>query len=71
MFEEINKLQDELISIVTTVTKTGIVRFDTPDKNMIKDRYTSLLLANKAAKDYVSSLESDLPKAPLASGFWL
>lgn len=71
VFEEINKLQDELISIVTTVTKTGIVRFDTPDKNMIKDRYTSLLLANKAAKDYVSSLESDLPKAPLASGFWL
>ncbi len=45
----------ELESIVLTVTKTGILHFDTPNPHMRKDRYSALLIAHKIAHDYLIS----------------
>lgn len=48
------KMIDELQSVTVTATKTGVLHFDVP-KGKRKDRYSSLLLAHKAAYDFISS----------------
>lgn len=55
---EIEKLKDELATIVVTQTPTGVRRWDTPDHKvpgskagrLRKDRYSALLLANMGAR---------------------
>lgn len=59
IFEEMNKMQEELLNIITKTTSTGVIQFDTPSKRMHKDRYTALMLANKAAKDFNSLEETE------------
>jgi hypothetical protein len=57
---EIEELKDELSSIIVTETQTGKQHFDTPETvaksgkkgKMKKDRYSSLLMANKIARDF-------------------
>lgn len=68
---EVNELESELRAIETTSTPTGVLHFDTPSKRMIKDRYTALLLANKAAKDYVEAVGQVRRERELAWGFWM
>ena len=70
IFAEMVKLEDELIAIQATVKQSGVLHFDTPSKRMIKDRYTALLLANKAAKDYLQ-INQKPGSQKLATGFWL
>jgi len=58
IFDEIEELKDELISIVVTITPSGRESWDTPDIKQAngkkgkakKDRYSALLLANMAAR---------------------
>jgi hypothetical protein len=71
IYEQVTKLEEELRAIETTTTPSGVLHFDTPSKHMIKDRYTSLLLANKAAKDYLQENAADKSEQELATGFWL
>lgn len=71
-YQEFKKLEEELISIITTVRPSGIIHFDTPSKSAIKDRYTAMLLANKAARDYIRLKSVPVEKKqPLAVGFWV
>ncbi len=46
-------LLKEMESIELSVTKTGVLHFDTPNPHMRKDRYTSILLAHKIAYDFL------------------
>ena len=48
------KMLDELQSVIMTATKTGVLHFDTP-KGSRKDRYSALLLAHKAAYDFITA----------------
>lgn len=58
VFDEIELLKEELITIVLTSTPTGKEKFDTPEMKtengkkgrQRKDRYSALLLANMAAR---------------------
>lgn len=62
---EIEKLKDELASIVVTQTPTGKRHWDTPDHKqpgskvgrMRKDRYSALLLANMGARQLARNYE--------------
>lgn len=72
IFSEIIELEKELRSIVVTVKPSGVLNFDTPSKRMIKDRYTALLLANKAAKDVAREREEkNVAGKQLAWGRWV
>lgn len=71
VFEEIEELKNELISIVITITPSGRERWDTPEIKMAhgtkgrarKDRYSALLLANKAARDLMPHAFSQLDRS--------
>jgi len=58
-YEQIVTLKSQLLSIVVTQTATGILHFDTPNKNMRKDLYSSLILAAHGARQIERELESD------------
>jgi len=70
VYAEIVQLEEELRNIVATVKPSGVLHFDTPNKNQIKDRYTSLMLAVKAAKDYQAEQDQKVKPTELAWGFW-
>lgn len=70
LYEEVDALKSELISIVISPLKNGFFNFDTPTEKMKKDRYSAFLLACKAARDY-RGLEKTTPKQELAGGFWI
>ena len=59
IFEEMKSMEKEIVSIITKTTSTGVIQFDTPSKRMQKDRYTALMLANKAARDFNSLEEKE------------
>lgn len=61
------KMIDELQSIVMTSTPGGVLRFDTPNQHMRKDRYSSLLIAHKIMSDFVK--ESYAPRELVTGGF--
>lgn len=72
IYAEILALEKELTSIVMTVKPSGVLHFDTPTKRGIKDRYTALLLANKAARDLIREREEVAKTGlPLAWGTWV
>ena len=58
-YDQIVTLKSQLLSIVVTQTATGILHFDTPNKNMRKDLYSSLILAAHGARQIERELESD------------
>lgn len=68
-YQEMRFLEDELSSIVATPLKNGFLNFDTPSDKMRKDRYSALLLAAKAARDYLQTEPEEKPR--LVTGFWL
>lgn len=77
VFDEIEELKEELMTIVVTMTAaTNKERFDTPEKKLAngkkgrqrKDRYSSLLLANMAARAIVPS-EFDKLDRTASGGF--
>lgn len=69
---EIHALCEEMRNIIATPLKNNYFNFDTADpRRQQKDRYSALLLANKAARDYKRRNEGvDISyKAPV--GFWV
>lgn len=58
----------ELESIIVTMTKGGVLHFDTEKSSLRKDRYTALLIAHKIAIDFIK--EGFKPKE-LGMGGWL
>jgi hypothetical protein len=68
IFNEIEEMIKETMTIVTTPLTNGFMRFDTPKQRMKKDRYSGLLLACQGARE----LQRDLAGPPvpkLARGF--
>lgn len=72
---EIQELKDELSMIVMTQTSTGRERWDTPEvkvaagkKNRLrKDRYSSLLIANMSARNFI--IEKNIIEYGAIGGF--
>jgi len=58
-FDRINTLKSQMLSIIVTQTRTGVLHFDTPKKGQNKDLYSSLILAAYGVKDYEKALEED------------
>jgi len=58
-FDRLNTLKSQMLNIVVTQTRTGVLHFDTPKKGQNKDLYSSLILAAYGIKDYERSLEED------------
>lgn len=67
-FEEIEKMITEVMTIVPTPLKSGLLHFDTPKKRMKKDRYSALLLAAEGARDMQREIVGP-PQPRLATGF--
>jgi hypothetical protein len=68
IFDEIDKMVQETMTIVTTPLKNGFQHFDTPKQRMKKDRYSAFLLACQGARE----LQRDIAGPPvpkLARGF--
>jgi hypothetical protein len=66
LYLELEAMKEELCQIVTSQTTTGILHFGLPSnapRRARKDRYSSLLLAASAARDYFDKMENttDLP----------
>ena len=55
VFLEADALQFEMGNIVSKVSSSGNVLYDTPRHSLHKDRYSSLAMAN----DYISELEKE------------
>lgn len=68
MLAEYFKALREIESIIVTMTKSGVMHFDTEKASMHKDRYTSVLIAHKIVADYIR--EGFRPKE-LGYGGWL
>ena len=58
-YETINTLKSQMLNIIVTQTATGILHFDTPQKDQKKDLYSALLLAAHGAKMVEKELEGD------------
>ena len=58
-FERVNTLKSQMLNIVVTQTRTGVLHFDTPKKGQNKDLYSALILAAYGVKDYERALEED------------
>jgi len=52
IFNEIEEMVKEIISIEATPLKGGFMNFDTPTRSKKKDRFSAFLLASVAAKKY-------------------
>jgi hypothetical protein len=68
IFDEIEDMVTETMTIVPTPTKSGFLHFDTPKQKMKKDRYSAFLLACQGARE----LQRDWGGPPvkrLATGF--
>jgi hypothetical protein len=68
IFDEIEKMVSETMTIVPTPMKSGFLHFDTPKQKMKKDRYSAFLLACQGARE----LQKDWggpPVKKLARGF--
>jgi hypothetical protein len=68
IFDEIDAMIEETMTIVTTPLKNGFQHFDTPKQRMKKDRYSAFLLACQGARE----LQRDIAGPPvpkLARGF--
>jgi len=68
IFEEIEEMIQEIMTIVTTPLKNGFMHFDTPKQRMKKDRYSALLLAAQGAREIQREVVGP-PKKKLAKGF--
>lgn len=58
-FDRINTLKSQMLNIVVSQTRTGVLHFDTPKKGQNKDLYSSMILAAYGIKEYERSLEED------------
>ncbi|HLI46524.1 MAG TPA: hypothetical protein VKU94_04955 [Geobacterales bacterium] len=68
IFDEIEEMINETMTIVPTPMKSGFLHFDTPKQKMKKDRYSAFLLACQGARE----LQRDWggpPVKKLARGF--
>lgn len=68
IFQEIESMVEETMTIVTTPLSNGFMRFDTPKQRMKKDRYSGLLLACQGARELQKDIAGP-PIAKLAKGF--
>ncbi len=59
---------NQIVSIELTMTKGGVIKFDTPHQRTKKDLYTSVLIAHKILADYI---KSGFKPKELAIGGWL
>jgi len=67
-FERVKILKSQMLNIVVSQTRTGVLHFDTPRKGQNKDLYSSLILAAYGVKDYEHSLEEDTSPVLFNSG---
>jgi len=58
-YDRVNTLKSQMLNIVVTQTRTGLLHFDTPKKGQNKDLYSALILAAYGVKDYERALEED------------
>jgi hypothetical protein len=68
LYDEIDSMVQETMTIVTTPLKSGFQHFDTPKQRMKKDRYSAFLIACQGARE----LQRDITGPPvkrLAKGF--
>jgi hypothetical protein len=68
IFDEIEEMIKETMTIVTTPLKSGMMHFDTPKQRMKKDRYSSFILACQGARELQRDWGSE-PVKTLARGF--
>lgn len=65
--QEIEEMNNEFLNIVAAPLSRGFFHFDTPTKTQKKDRYSAVLMANYAAKEFENYL--GLNRNSLATGF--
>jgi hypothetical protein len=68
IFDEIEDMITETMTIVPTPLKSGFLHFDTPKQRMKKDRYSAFLLACQGARELQRDWGSE-PVKKLAKGF--
>lgn len=68
IFDEIDAMVTETMTIVTTPQKSGFMHFDTPKQRMKKDRYSAFILACQGARELQKDWGSP-PVKKLAKGF--
>jgi hypothetical protein len=68
IFDEIEDMIKEMMTIVPTPLKSGFLHFDTPKQKMKKDRYSAFLLACQGARELQRDWGSE-PVKSLARGF--
>lgn len=68
IFDEIDEMVKETMTIVTTPLKSGLSHFDTPKQRMKKDRYSAFLLACQGAREMQRDIAGP-PIKTLARGF--
>jgi hypothetical protein len=68
VYDEIDEMIKELMTIVTTPLKSGFLHFDTPKQRMKKDRYSAFLIGAEGARDMLRETVGP-PTSKLARGF--
>jgi hypothetical protein len=68
IFDEIEEMVAETMTIVPTPLKSGFLHFDTPKQRMKKDRYSAFLLACQGARELQRDWGSE-PTKKLSRGF--
>ena len=59
VYENIQKLKAQMLSIIVTQTASGLLHFDTPKKGQKKDLYSALILAGYGARMVEKELEEE------------
>ena len=59
LYENVNTLKSQMLSIIVTQTATGILHFDTPVKGQNKDLYSAIILAAHGAKMVEREMEGE------------
>jgi intein-encoded DNA endonuclease-like protein len=68
LYDNINKLKSQMLSIVVTQTGAGNLHFDTPKKNQNKDIYSAMILAAYGAREMEKEFEEDVTILHNSSG---
>lgn len=59
VFEKIQLMKSQMLSIIVTQTATGVLHFDTPKKGQNKDLYSAIILAAHGARMVEKELEDE------------
>ncbi len=59
VFDNVKVLKSQMLNIVVTQTRSGLLHFDTPTKSQNKDLYSALILAGHGVRMLEKELEED------------